>query len=125
METTANDHSRSVRGDVKHLKSDAQESGRKMKATGKHEFNNLLSDVEDLMSRVGDSVDPEISRIRAKVESGLADARQMLSDGAEQVQRQAREAVNASGRYVSDNPWTAVGIAALTGLTVGYLISRR
>jgi ElaB protein len=125
METTANDHARALRGDVKHLKSDAHESGRKMKAVGKHEINNLLADVEDLMSRVGDSVDPEISRIRAKVESGLADARQMLSDGAEQVQRQAREAVNAGGRYVSDNPWTAVGIAALTGLTVGYLISRR
>ncbi len=125
METTANDHGRSVRGDVKHLRSDAHESGRKMKSAGKQEINNLLADVEDLMSRVGDSVDPEISRIRAKVESGLADARQMLSDGAEQVQRQAREAVNAGGRYVSDNPWTAVGIAALTGLTVGYLISRR
>jgi ElaB/YqjD/DUF883 family membrane-anchored ribosome-binding protein len=125
METTANDNGRSVRGDVKHLRSDAQESGRKMKSAGKQEINNLLADVEDLMSRVSDSVDPEISRIRAKVESGLADARQMLSDGAEQVQRQAREAVNAGGRYVSDNPWTAVGIAALTGLTVGYLISRR
>jgi len=125
METTANDNGRSVRGDVKHLRSDAQESGRKMKSAGKQEINNLLADVEDLMTRVSDSVDPEISRIRAKVESGLADARQMLSDGAEQVQRQAREAVNAGGRYVSDNPWTAVGIAALTGLTVGYLISRR
>jgi ElaB/YqjD/DUF883 family membrane-anchored ribosome-binding protein len=125
METTANDHSRSLRGDVKHLKSDLHESHRKTKSATKQEINNLLADVEDLMSRVGDSVDPEISRIRAKVESGLASTRQMLSDGADQVQRQAREAVNAGGRYVSDNPWTAVGIAALTGLTVGYLISRR
>lgn len=125
METTANDHGHSLRGDVKHLKSDAHASGRKMKSAGKHEMNNLLADVEDLMSRVGDSVDPEISRIRAKVESGLADARQMLSDGADQVQRQTREAVNAGGRYVSDNPWTAIGVAALTGLTVGYLIARR
>jgi ElaB/YqjD/DUF883 family membrane-anchored ribosome-binding protein len=125
METTANEHARSLHGDVKHLKSDAHHSARKVKSAGKQEINNLLSDVEDLMSRVGDSVDPEISRIRAKVEGGLADARQMLSDGAEQVQRQAREAVNAGGRYVSDNPWTAIGVAALTGLTVGYLIARR
>jgi ElaB/YqjD/DUF883 family membrane-anchored ribosome-binding protein len=125
METTANDNGRSLRGDAKHLNGDAQESARRMKSAGKQEITNLLADVEDLMSRVSDSVDPEISRIRAKVESGLANARQMLSDGAEQVQRQAREAVNSGGRYVSDNPWTAVGVAALTGLTVGYLISRR
>jgi ElaB/YqjD/DUF883 family membrane-anchored ribosome-binding protein len=125
METTANDHGHSVRGEIKHLKSDAKASGRRLKASGQQEMHNLLADVDDLMTRVGDSLDPEISRIRAKVESGLASAREMLSDGADQVQRQARDAVNAGGRYVSDNPWTAVGIAALTGLTVGYLIARR
>ncbi|MGA3157023.1 MAG: DUF883 family protein [Steroidobacteraceae bacterium] len=125
METTANEHGRSVRGDVKHLKSDAHASARRMKSAGQHEINNLLSDVDDLMTRVADSIDPEISRIRAKVESGLANAREMLSDGADEVQRQTREAVNAGGRYVSNNPWTAVGIAALTGLTVGFLIARR
>jgi ElaB/YqjD/DUF883 family membrane-anchored ribosome-binding protein len=125
METTANDQGRLARGDYKNLKSDVHESGRKLKSAGKQELNNLLADVEELVSHVGGALDPEITRIRAKVESGLADARKSLSDGAEQVQRQAREAVNAGGRYVSDNPWTALGLAALAGLTVGFLVSRR
>jgi ElaB/YqjD/DUF883 family membrane-anchored ribosome-binding protein len=104
METTANENGRSVRGDVKHLKSDAHASGRRLKSAGQQEINNLLADVDDLMTRVGDSLDPEISRIRAKVESGLASAREMLSDGAEEVQRQTREAVNAGTSAIIRGP---------------------
>jgi ElaB/YqjD/DUF883 family membrane-anchored ribosome-binding protein len=48
-----------------------------------------------------------------------------LSDGAELVQRQARETFELGDRYVHNRPWEAIGIAALAGLAVGFLASRR
>jgi ElaB/YqjD/DUF883 family membrane-anchored ribosome-binding protein len=48
-----------------------------------------------------------------------------LKAGAEQAQRQAREAIKAGDRYVRENPWTASGIAALAGLAIGFLVARR
>ena len=125
MEATATDNGRTPRGEFKAFKNEARDAGRKAKAAGSQEIHSLFADVEDLMSRLANTVDPEISRIRAKVESGLADARDAFSEGSEQLQRQARDAVKAGGRYVSDNPWMALGAAALTGVTLGILIARR
>jgi len=48
-----------------------------------------------------------------------------ISDGSEQLQRQAKEAFEASDRYVRDQPWEAIGIAALAGLAIGFLVGHR
>ena len=34
-------------------------------------------------------------------------------------------AAKAADRYVRDNPWTAIGVAAGVGVLVGVLIARR
>jgi ElaB/YqjD/DUF883 family membrane-anchored ribosome-binding protein len=41
------------------------------------------------------------------------------------VQRQAKEAFEASDRCVRDQPWEAIGIAAIAGLAIGFLVGRR
>jgi ElaB/YqjD/DUF883 family membrane-anchored ribosome-binding protein len=41
------------------------------------------------------------------------------------VQRQAKEALEAGDRYVRDQPWDAIGIAAVAGLAIGFLVGRR
>ena len=125
MDTTANKNGRSTRDSYGKLKNDASAAAGMMRSAGIQGIGNLLADVEDLMSHVTDRLNPDIERIRAKVESGIADARKALSEGADQVQRQARNAVMASERYVSDNPWTAVGLSAFAGLAVGVLLTRR
>ena len=38
---------------------------------------------------------------------------------------QAKKAAKVTDEYVQDNPWRAVGIAAVAGLVLGVLISRR
>lgn len=125
METTANDVGRAVRGDAKSIKSAASDGVRRVRAAGNEELNNLLADVEDLVSRVHDAADPEIARLRAKVEGAMAGAKQSLADGAGRVQRHAKDALDASDQYVRDQPWQAIGAAALVGLAIGFLVSRR
>jgi len=48
-----------------------------------------------------------------------------IGDGAGQIRRQAREAWAAGDRYVHNQPWEAIGVAALAGIAIGYLVSRR
>jgi ElaB/YqjD/DUF883 family membrane-anchored ribosome-binding protein len=63
--------------------------------------------------------------VRAKVEAAVATTKKAISEGAEQVQRQAKEALDAGDRYVRDQPWEAIGIAAVAGLAIGFLVGRR
>lgn len=125
METTANDLGRNLRNDAKTARGAATDAVRRTRSAGNQEVRNLIADVEDLISRVSEAADPEIARLRAKVESGLTAAKQAISDGADQVQRQARDAVMAGDRYVHEQPWQAIGVAAIAGLAVGFLVARR
>ena len=125
METTANDLDRELRHDGKTIKGAARDAARQAGVAAHQEVRNLIADVEELIRRVGDAADPELARLRAKVQSTVAMTRKAISDGTEQVQRQAKEAFEASDRYARDQPWEAIGIAAIAGLAIGFLVGRR
>ena len=125
METTANDLGRAIRSDGKTIKSAARDIARRARSAGNEEVSNLIADVEDLVSRVSEAADPEIARLRAKVEGAIATTKKAIADGADEVQRHAKDALDAGDRYVRDQPWQAIGIAAVAGLAIGFLVSRR
>jgi ElaB/YqjD/DUF883 family membrane-anchored ribosome-binding protein len=37
----------------------------------------------------------------------------------------SREAAKATGEYVHENPWSAIGVAAGLGVLMGFLIGRK
>jgi ElaB/YqjD/DUF883 family membrane-anchored ribosome-binding protein len=41
------------------------------------------------------------------------------------VRAQARRVASSADGYVRESPWQALGIAALAGLAVGFLVARR
>jgi ElaB protein len=114
VETTANE-----------FRSAARDAARHVGAAAGEEVQNLLADVEDLVDRVGDAADPEVRRLRAKVAAAISSARKSIEDGVEEVQGQAKQAIEAGDQYVRNQPWEAIGIAALAGLAVGFLVARR
>jgi ElaB/YqjD/DUF883 family membrane-anchored ribosome-binding protein len=122
VKTTAN---QGERADPRTFKRAAREAAHQAGAAASEEVQNLIADVEDLLNRVGDAADPEVRRLRAKVAAAVATTRQSIADGTEQVQRQAKQALEAGDRYVHNQPWEAIGIAALAGIAVGFLVSRR
>ena len=125
MEPAANDLDRELRHDGKTIRGAARQAARQARVAANHEVRKLIGDVEELLRRVGDAADPELARLRAKLESTVATTKKAISDGTEQVQRQAKEAFEASDRYVRDQPWEAIGIAAIAGLAIGLLVGRR
>jgi ElaB/YqjD/DUF883 family membrane-anchored ribosome-binding protein len=89
------------------------------------EINSFIENVEDLTDALKNVDTPEIARVKAKVKIALAAAKSALSEGAAQVRSQAREVSRTTDTYVRDNPWQVVGIAALIGMAVGILFTRR
>jgi ElaB/YqjD/DUF883 family membrane-anchored ribosome-binding protein len=55
----------------------------------------------------------------------LRQARDRLQSMEQELVAQARDAARETDRYVRQNPWQSIGIAAGVGLLIGVLIGRR
>lgn len=86
---------------------------------------SLTADMQDLLGRIAHVADPEIARLRARIERGLTTAKRSIGNGTDRIQRHTKDAVAAGDDYVRGQPWQAVGIAAAVGLLVGFLVARR
>jgi ElaB/YqjD/DUF883 family membrane-anchored ribosome-binding protein len=98
---------------------------RKVKRQANASINDFLDNVDDLTKAIKDIEAPEIARVRAKVKMALTAAKSALSDGAAQVRGRARWVTQTTDDYVRDNPWQVVGIAAVVGIAVGLMLTRR
>lgn len=125
MEMNDQDVDRGARRDARPFGGDARDAARQVRENDGREVGTLLADVQDLIGRIAHVADPEIARLRIRIEGGLATTRKALADGTDQVQRQAKAAMATSDRYVHEQPWQSVGIAAVAGLLVGFLVGRR
>jgi ElaB/YqjD/DUF883 family membrane-anchored ribosome-binding protein len=57
--------------------------------------------------------------------SSLASVIDPLMDASEDWVQKARDFVNSADDYVRSNPWRALGVMAIVGVTLGYLLSRQ
>lgn len=89
------------------------------------EVRNLISDVEELVKRVTNVSDADVARIRARVERTLADAKTSINQGTDRMRAQADQAATVTDEYVHERPWTAIGLAAVLGVAIGMIASRR
>ena len=89
------------------------------------EVHNLLADIQDLLGQLAHVADPDIARLRSRVSETLTTAKRAVAAGSDQVRRQVRAGVRGSDAYVRSQPWQAVGIAAVAGLLVGFLVAKR
>jgi ElaB/YqjD/DUF883 family membrane-anchored ribosome-binding protein len=62
---------------------------------------------------------------RTRAAESLRQARERLQGVEEELVTRARDAARDTDRYVRDNPWQSIGIAAGVGLLLGLLIGRR
>jgi ElaB/YqjD/DUF883 family membrane-anchored ribosome-binding protein len=85
----------------------------------------VIADAEELLKATTGATGERISAARARAEETLKAAREKLAGLDDAVIGQAKEAAKAADEYVREHPWGAVGIAAVAGLLVGVMISRR
>jgi ElaB/YqjD/DUF883 family membrane-anchored ribosome-binding protein len=98
---------------------------RKVKRMANASISDFLDNVDDLTKAIKDVETPDIARVRAKVKMALSAAKSALADSASQVRGQASQITKTTDGYVRDNPWQVVGIAAVVGVVLGVMMSRR
>ena len=89
------------------------------------DMKTVIADAEELLKATAGAAGERVSAARARAEETLRNARNKLSQIDDIVIGHAKDAARATDDYVHENPWGAVGIAALAGLLVGVLISSR
>jgi ElaB/YqjD/DUF883 family membrane-anchored ribosome-binding protein len=85
----------------------------------------VLEDAEALLSATAGQAGDRIQKARERATETISAARERLVDAQDEVTRRAREAARDTDRYVRDNPWKAVGIAAGVAFIIGVLVSSR
>ena len=100
-------------------------TARKVSDFANGQVNSFLESVDDLTKALKDIETPDIARVRAKVKIALVAAKSAVSDTASQLRTQAVEVSKRTDTFVRDNPWQIIGLAAVVGLAVGVLASRR
>lgn len=90
-----------------------------------HDLGVVVSDADKLLNQVVSSSEDEFAAVRSRIEGKLKNARSTLDDARLAAAGKARYAADVSQRYVHDNPWTIVGVAAATGVLLGIILARR
>lgn len=107
------------------LVNDLSDGAGNVKSVASDEIRSLIADVEDLVARISDLKDEDVARVRNRVMRAVGDAKESLVGSADRVRRQTQRIAATADDYVHDNPWQAVGLAALVGAVVGIIASRR
>jgi ElaB/YqjD/DUF883 family membrane-anchored ribosome-binding protein len=91
----------------------------------KRELSGTLDDAEELVRMTADQTGEQVAAARRKITQSLSQARQELQRMQMQATETARRAAYGVDDYVHTNPWKTLGFAALLGVVVGLLITRR
>jgi ElaB/YqjD/DUF883 family membrane-anchored ribosome-binding protein len=85
----------------------------------------VVADAEELLRATASQAGEKVSAARERIHASLATAKVKLTDAEHALLEKSKLAARATDEYVRDNPWQAVGVAAVAGLVLGVLISRR
>lgn len=85
----------------------------------------IIADAEALLRATAGQAGEAAADARARVQESLESVKAKLKTLGEDATDQARAAARITEAYVRANPWQALGVAALAGIALGLLISRR
>jgi ElaB/YqjD/DUF883 family membrane-anchored ribosome-binding protein len=85
----------------------------------------VVADAEELLRATASQAGEKVSAARERIQASLGTAKVKLAEAERALLEKTKQAAKATDDYVRDNPWQAVGIAAMAGLVLGILISRR
>ncbi|MCB1965721.1 DUF883 family protein [Accumulibacter sp.] len=85
----------------------------------------VISDAEEILRATAGVAGDKMGDLRERIGESLRDAKIRLADAEVAVVDKTRAAARATDDFVHENPWRAVGVAAVVGLLLGAVISRR
>jgi len=85
----------------------------------------VVADAEELLRATASQAGEKVSAARERIQASLGTAKVKLAEAERVLREKTKQAAKVTDDYVHENPWQAVGIAAMAGLVLGILISRR
>ena len=85
----------------------------------------VVADAEELLRATASQAGEKVTVARERIQASLATAKVKLTEAERALLEKTKQAAKVTDDYVRENPWQAVGIAAVAGLVLGVLISRR
>ena len=85
----------------------------------------VMVDTEELIKATAGQTGERLEKVRARAEESLRHARTRVQAASHDAQAAAQDAMREVDTQVRQNPWTAVGAAAVIGLVAGILIARK
>lgn len=89
------------------------------------DLRKVVEDTEALLRATAGQAGERAQEARSRAEDSLRQARERLEGLEQEVVTRARDAAHEADRYVRDNPWQSIGIAAGVAFVIGLLVSRR
>ncbi|GMU69851.1 MAG: DUF883 family protein [Steroidobacteraceae bacterium] len=89
------------------------------------DLRDLIEQAEDMLHSLRDQTGEAAERLRERVEATVKSARKRLASLEGDARQLTEQAAASADEYVRGNPWAAVAIAAVAGVVVGALLSRR
>ena len=103
----------------------ARRAGQEIGAAARNEFNNILTDIQDLASRAAKASGRELASLRSQMSDKLGVAREKLGTLSDDATAAARKGIDVTGQTIQARPFQAVAVAALAGFVIGLLVTRR
>jgi ElaB/YqjD/DUF883 family membrane-anchored ribosome-binding protein len=91
----------------------------------KDDVRQVIADFEALLKATAGETGDRVGDVRHRAERTLNQARRRLEDLEDETLDKARRAVGDADRYVRDNPWQSIAVAAGVAFLLGVLTSRR
>jgi ElaB/YqjD/DUF883 family membrane-anchored ribosome-binding protein len=89
------------------------------------DIRSVIADGEDLLKAAAEVSGEGFAVARQKFEKKLGSAKARLADASQAAVEKTKETAAVANRYVHDNPWPAIGVAAVAGILIGLLAARR
>ena len=89
------------------------------------ELHQLIDEVKGLLDTAAEAGERQLDPLRQRLGRQLRELRLQLSDLEDAGRLQVRHAVRHTDATVQAHPYRAIGVAAVAGLLIGWLASRR
>jgi ElaB/YqjD/DUF883 family membrane-anchored ribosome-binding protein len=89
------------------------------------DLRTVVADAEALLTATAHDASEKARDARHRATGSVEQARKRLEALEEELTARAKAAADDAHRYVKDNPWQSIGIAAAVGVVVGVILGRR
>ncbi len=83
----------------------------------------VVEDIDEMIKAMGSSATEAVASARERIAGSLHSAQRNLEDTGRHAMRQTRSVAKSTNRYLQDNVWQIMGIAAAAGILAGVLLS--